>query len=85
MDSGEPDTIKEMMTRPNGHFWKVSAISEVNNFLSRKTWIPTKRSAVKAKVRNSVPSKWVFKSREETGRLIRTKLRNVVKVYMSVP
>ena len=27
--TGEPDTPKEVMTGPNGHLWKMSAISEV--------------------------------------------------------
>ena len=53
------------MTRPNGHLWKLSAISEVNNFISRKLWIPTKRSFVKAKGRNPVPVKWLFNGKEE--------------------
>ena len=56
-DSGEPYTLKESTTSPNGHVCKMSAISEVNNFLSRKAWIPTKRSAAKAKYRKSVPVK----------------------------
>ena len=33
--SGEPDTPKEGITRPNGNLWKMSAISEII-FLSRK-------------------------------------------------
>ena len=48
---GEPEILKEAMTGPNGHLWKISAISEVNNFMSRKSWIPTKRSVVKSKER----------------------------------
>ena len=84
-DSGEPDTLKEAMTRPNGHLWKMSSISEVNNFLSRKAWIPTKRSVIKAKGRKLVPVKWVFKIKEEAGGLIRTKSRYVVKGCMQVP
>ena len=59
-------------------------ISEMNNFLSRRTWIPTKRSVVKAKGRNPVPVKWVVKIKEEAGGLIRLKSRNVVKGYMQV-
>ena len=46
-DSGEPETLTEAMTRPNGNLWNMSAISEVNNFLSRKACILTKISAVK--------------------------------------
>ena len=56
-DAGEPETLKEAMTRPNVHLWKISAISEVNNFLSRKACIPTKRSVVKFKGINPVPVK----------------------------
>ena len=55
------------MTRDNGHFWKLSAISEVNNFISRKALIPTKGSVIKAKGKNPVPVKWVLNSREEAG------------------
>ena len=62
----------------------MSAISEVNNFLSRKAWIPMKRSVVKAKGRKPVPVKWVFKSNEEAEGLISMKSRNVVKGYMQV-
>ena len=62
-DDGEPETLKKAMMRPNGNLCKISAISEVNNFLSRNSWIPTKRSVVKTKGRNPVPVKWVFKSK----------------------
>ena len=40
---------------------------------------------VKAKVRNPVPVKLVFKSREESDGLIFLKSRNIVKGYMQVP
>ena len=33
MDAGEPETLKEAITRPNGNLWKISAIYEVNNFM----------------------------------------------------
>ena len=73
------------MSRPNGHLWKISAISEVNNFLSSKAWIETKRSVVKVKDRNPVPIKWVFNITEESDGLIFLKSRNVVNGYMQVP
>ena len=85
VDSGEPDTLKEAMTRPNGKFWKMSAILEVNNFLSRKAWILTKISVVKSKGRKPVPVKWVLKIKKEAEGLIRPKSRNIVKGYMKVP
>ena len=68
--------------RPNEYLWKMSAISEVNNFLSIKAWIPTKRSVVKSKIREPIPVKWVFKSKEKADGLIRLKSINLVKGYM---
>ena len=83
--AGEPDTLKEVMTMPNGYLYKISEISEVNHFLSRKAWIPTKISVVKSKGRKPVPVKWVFKSKEEADGLIILELINLVKGYMQVP
>ena len=83
-NSGEPETLKEGITRPNGHLWKIYAISELTNFLSRKAWIPTKRSVIKSKGRKPITVKCVFNSKEEAGGLIRRKSRNVVKGYMQV-
>ena len=47
-------------------------------------WIPTKISFVKAKGRNPVPVKWVFRSKEEDSGLISLESMNVVKGYMQV-
>ena len=63
----------------------MSAISEDNNFLSRKAGIMTKRSVVKTKIRKPVPFKWVFKIREDHDGLFFQKSRNLVKGYMQVP
>ena len=54
------------MSRKILNLWKMSAVSEINNFLSRKAWIPIKRSKVKAKRSKPVPMKWVFDSKEDT-------------------
>ena len=45
-DAGEPETLNEAMTSQNVHIWKMSAISKVKLFLSRKAWIPTKKAVV---------------------------------------
>ena len=63
MDAGEPKTLKEEMSRPRRNLWKMSDISEVNNFLSRKAWILINRSTVKAKNSKPVPMKRLFKSK----------------------
>ena len=70
------------MMRPNGHLWKMSAILEVNDFLSVKSCIPKKRSIITSKGRNPIPVKRVFKSKEEADGLISMKSRNIVKGYM---
>ena len=72
------------MTRPNVYLWQVSAIFEVNNFLPRKVQITTKRRVVKSEGRNTLPVKWVFKSKEEPDGLICRKERYLVKGYMQV-
>ena len=41
----------------------MSEISEVKDFLSRKAYIPTKISVMKAKGRNPVPVKWLFNNK----------------------
>ena len=81
----EPETPEEEMARPNGHLWKMYAISEVNIFLSRKAWILTNIRVVKAKGRNKIFIKWVFNIKEDADGLICMKLRNLVKGYMQVP
>ena len=53
-------------------------------FLSSKAWITTKKSIIKAKGRNPVPVKWVFKSKEKVDGLICLKSRNLVRGYMQV-
>ena len=59
-------------------------ISEINNFMSRKAWIPTKRRVVKSKSIKTVPVKWVFKGKEKADVLIRLMSRSGVKGYMQV-
>ena len=63
----------------------MSAIYEVNNFLSRKAWITIKRNTVKSKGIKPLHVKWVFKSKEYTEGLISFKSINIVKGYMQVP
>ena len=66
------------MMSTSGDVWKLSAISEVNKILSRKSWIPKKTSNLKSKGKKPVSVKWVFKSKEEADGLIDLKLINLV-------
>ena len=64
-DAREPETLKESMSRPSGHLCKMSVISEVNHFLSRKACIVINIITVKEKCIKPVPAKWVFNSNED--------------------
>ena len=54
-------------------------------FLPRKAWIPTKRINVETKDINTIPVKWIFKSKEKSDVLILSKSGNIVKGLMQVP
>ena len=69
-DAGEPETLKEAMTRPNGNLWKISVVSKRNGFLSRKVWIPTNRCVVNSKCINPVRVKLVLNIKEDHEGLI---------------
>ena len=60
----ELDTLNEEVIRPIRNLCIMSSVSEINNFLSRMSWIPIKRSMVKDKYRIPVLMKWLFKSKE---------------------
>ena len=72
------------MSIPNIHLWKMSDISEINSFMSIKTWITIKKSKVEAKDRKPVPANWLLNSKEDPDGLIRLKLIHVVKGYIQV-
>ena len=60
-------------------------ISEVNNFLYRDAWVPTKLAYVRKKGRKPIPVKWVFKTKLEPDGSEPLKSRIVSKGFMQVP
>ena len=64
------------MLRPIGNLWKFSAVSKINNFISRKAWITIRRSTVKVKVSNAVPVKWVLNNKKDPDGSISSNSRN---------
>ena len=85
MNTGEPKTPKEKISIQHGYLWKMLAISEVNTVLSRKYWILINIIKVYSEGTKPVPVVWLFKSKEESDRLIHLKSRNIVKGYIHVP
>ena len=82
-DPGEPVTFEQAMAGPKAKWWTASAISEVNNFLGRKTWTFAPKSD--AKGRKLVGTKLVFKIKDEADGTLRYKTRIVTLGYMQIP
>jgi hypothetical protein len=82
-DPGEPKTFRKAMDGTEGAKWKPSAKSEIMNFLSRKAWRKYPRKKLKG--RKPIPTKWVFKKKNEQDGTIRYKSRVVLKGYVMIP
>ena len=84
-DVGDPISFSEALNSRRGALWRLSMIAEINNFLYRDAWIPTKLAKVRAKGRKPIPVKWVFKTKLEPDGCERLKSRIVSKSFMQVP
>ena len=84
-DPGTQMTWKEAATCAEREYWLKSMTSEFNNFISRGAWQFVPMSEVKVKGRKVIPTKLVFKLKDETDGSIRFKTRNVTLGYMMVP
>ena len=70
------------MSRAIVHLWKISEVSEIKNFISRKAYIFIIRTTVKYKGMKPLPLKWVVKRKENPDIPIHLKPRDAVKGYM---
>ena len=85
-DPKTPKTFKEAITGPDKEFWIQAVKSEFGNFISRKSWIKTPRSEMKALGRKAIGTKHVFKIKTEPpDNRIRYKDRVVVLGYTAIP
>ena len=83
-DPGEPRTIHEALTSRQRREWIIAIKNEIENFLKRKVWTPTKLN--KRKVgQKPIKVKWVFKKKDEQDGSTRFKARLVVKGFVQVP
>ena len=83
LDPGKLVTFEQAMAGPNANWWTASVISEVNNFLGRKTWTFVPKSD--AKCRKLVGTKLVFKIKDAVNGTLRYKTRIVTLGYMQIP
>ena len=84
-DVGEPQSYQEAKNNVLAHLWKQSMTSEINNFINRNVWIPTKLEKVRKLGRKPIPVKWVFKVKDEANGDKRLKCRAVVKGFHMIP
>ena len=84
-DPGEPTRWKDAFYGPEREWWIKSATSEFNNFLSRNAWKFVTRKSVYEKGRKVIPTKLVFKKKDEHDGSVRFKTRDVTLGYMMVP
>ena len=84
-DPGTPASWKAAVSSPEREFWIKSITAEFNNFLSRGAWEFVPLQEVKAQGRKVIPTKLVFKLKDEIDGSIRFKSRCVTLGYMMVP
>ena len=84
-DPGEPTSWKEALDGPEREWWIKSITAEFNNFISRGAWefVPLQEAIDSG--RKPVPTKLVFKKKDEIDGSTRFKSRNVTLGFMMVP
>jgi hypothetical protein len=84
-DPGEPKTLKEAMESPDREYWIASITAEINNFISRGAWEFVKIDEVRKENRRPIPTKLVFKKKDEIDGTVRCKSRLVTLGFMQIP
>ena len=84
-DDDTPSGWKQALSGNDKEYWSQSMISEFNNFLKRKAWKLVPRSQVEKEGRKVVPTKLVFKRKDEPDGTTRYKTRCVTLGFMMIP
>jgi hypothetical protein len=85
-DHGEPkELLSEALVGPEKEKWLPSAVNEIMNFISRGSWKKVPRSQARKSGKTILPTKWVFKKKDEQDGTTRYKSRIVTKGFMQIP
>ena len=84
-DPGEPTSWKDALSGPEREWWIKAIRAEFNNFLARGGWKFVPLDVVRKSGRRLVPTKLVFKKKDEIDESIRFKARCVTLGFMMVP
>jgi hypothetical protein len=85
-DHGEPkELLSEALVGPEKEMWLPSAVNEIMNFIKQGSWKKVPRSQARKSGKTILPTKWVFKKKDEQDGTTRYKSRIVTKVFMQIP
>ena len=84
-DDDTPKTWKQALSGEDKEFWAMSTISEFNNFLKRGAWKLVPKKYIVKEGRKVVPTKLVFKKKDEADGTTRFKTRCVTLGFMMIP
>jgi Reverse transcriptase (RNA-dependent DNA polymerase) len=84
-DIGEPTTVKQALKRPDADKWRESIGDEINNFQKRNAWKLFPMSKLREEGRIPIPTKTVFKIKDEQDGSKRYKTRIVTKGFIAIP
>ena len=84
-DPGEPNSWKDALSGTEREWWMKAIRSEFNNFLNRGGWKFVPLTEVLDSGRKLVPTKLVFKKKDEIDDSVRFKARCVTMGFMMVP
>ena len=84
-DPGTPHDWKLALKGEHKEWWTKSICAEFNNFLTRTAWKFVPLKEVLDQGRRVIPTKLVFKLKDESDGSLRFKTRNVTLGYMMIP
>jgi hypothetical protein len=84
-DFGEPNTVNEAITGEYRDKWIPAIASELMNFIKRGGWKKVPRIMASEMGKTIIPTKWVFKVKDEPDGSKRYKARCVSKGYKQIP
>ena len=84
-DPGTPHDWKLALKGEHKEWWTKSICAEFNNFLTRTAWKFVPLEEVLDQGRRVIPTKLVFKLKDESDGSLRFKTRNVTLGYMMIP
>jgi len=85
LDPGSPKTLREVLNGADTDQWQMAIAKEIMNFLSRNAWRKVPMSQVRDEGQKPIPTKPVFKIKDEQDGMRCYKAQIVTKGFLMVP